>query len=446
MLRGTSWWWRRRVYTEIVSLDDLDQAVNRVVQRQAQSPFSSAAGERIWVNTGFPGRVAFRHCPAGAPMSSMDFRRATTCYNVAFQCRQVHVQGKSRKGRAAGSNRSGRYERLSHEGFDDGWGSLDGLAEPVPTTLTVDTARRIITYNQSPDVPFDRSINPYRGCEHGCIYCFARPTHAYLGLSPGFDFETRLFYKPDAPERLREELAAHGYQCRPIALGINTDAYQPVERKLRLTRRILEVLAESRHPLGIVTKSALIERDLDILADMAKQGLADVAVSVTTLDRDLARKLEPRAATPQRRLETVARLRDAGVPVTVLVAPLIPVLTDAELEAILSEAKHAGALSADYVLLRLPLEIKDLFREWLDEHEPLKAERVMRRIYDARGGKAYNAAFGTRMRGTGEYAGLLAQRFRLAVKNLDFPGSPPLNCGDFNPPMLYGQQMDLFDF
>lgn len=291
------------------------------------------------------------------------------------------LSSQPKKGRGALSNRSGRFEAESHEAFDDGWGSLDALPQRLPTTLTVDTAKTVITYNASPDVPFDRSINPYRGCEHGCAYCFARPSHAYLGLSPGLDFETRLYYKPDAPERLREELRSRRYRPAPIALGINTDAYQPVERKLRLTRSILEVLQETRHPVSIVTKSALIERDLDILGEMARHDLVQIAISITTLKTDLARKLEPRAASPQRRLQTVRRLTDAGIPVSVLAAPLIPMLNDAELEAILTAARNAGVLDAGYVLLRLPLELEDLFSEWLAVHEPLKAERIMRRIY-----------------------------------------------------------------
>jgi len=348
----------------------------------------------------------------------------------------------ARKGRGALSNRSGRFEAETREAFDDGWGSLDELPARVPTTLSIDTAKTVISYNQSPDVPFDRSINPYRGCEHGCAYCFARPSHAYLGLSPGLDFETRLFYKPDAPELLREELSARRYRPAPIALGINTDAYQPVERKLGLTRLILEVLQETRHPVSIVTKSALIERDLDILQAMAGEGLAQVAVSVTTLKAELARRLEPRAAAPKRRLQVVERLAAAGIPVSVLAAPLIPMLNDEELEKILTASRKAGAVDAGYVLLRLPLELHGLFSEWLHTHEPLKAERVLQRIFEARGGKAYDSAFGARMTGTGAYADLLGQRFRLAYKRLAFPGAPDFNLSLFRPPA--GGQMDLF--
>lgn len=350
----------------------------------------------------------------------------------------------SKKGRGAISNRSGRFESEMRESLDDGWSDFEEQPERVATTLTVDTAKTVITYNNSPDVPFDRSINPYRGCEHGCIYCFARPTHAYLGLSPGLDFETRLFYKPDAPKRLKEELSNRHYRAAPIALGINTDAYQPVERKLGLTRRLLEILHEVRHPVSIVTKSSLIERDLDILSDMAAHGLAQVALSITTLKPDLARTLEPRAASPRRRLQTLANLASAGIPTTVLMAPLIPMLNDEELETILTVARDKGALDAEYILLRLPMELGDLFQEWLMTHEPLKAERILHRIYEARGGKAYDSAFGVRMSGTGHYADMLKQRYRLAMKRLAFPGAPPFNVSLFSPPLQNGVQLDLF--
>ncbi|MCI0654821.1 MAG: PA0069 family radical SAM protein [Methylococcaceae bacterium] len=354
------------------------------------------------------------------------------------------MPNKARKGRGALSNSTGRYESLIHEAFDDGWGSADEPLEALRTTLSVDSARRVITYNRSPDVGFDRSINPYRGCEHGCVYCFARPTHTWLGLSAGLDFETRLFYKPDAPERLREELAERNYRCRPVALGINTDAYQPVERKIGLTRRILEILCEANHPVNLVTKSSLIERDLDLLSEMAGKRLVSVSVSITTLSRNLARRLEPRAAAPERRLEILHRVADAGIPAGLLLAPLIPVLTDGEMENILKAARAAGASSAGYVLLRLPHEISGLFSEWLETHEPLKADHVMSRIRETRGGKNYDSRFGIRMRGTGDYAELLAQRFRLAVKKLGFGKSPALNTGDFRPPVLGPRQMSLF--
>ena len=349
-----------------------------------------------------------------------------------------------KKGRGALSNATGRFEALTKEDFDDGWDDIDKYPTKIPTQLFVDTAKTVITYNQSPDIPFDRSINPYRGCEHGCVYCFARPSHAYLGLSPGLDFETKLFYKPNAPALLKAELSAKNYRPAPAALGINTDAYQPVERQLKLTRRLLEVLHDTRHPVSIVTKSALIERDLDLLAAMAKHGLIHVCLSITSLNPDLARRLEPRAAAPRRRLQTLAVLAAAGIPVSVLVAPLIPMLNDYELEAILRISREEGAADAGYVLLRLPHEIKDLFAEWLQTHEPLKAAHVMNRIYDSRAGKAYDSTFGVRMRGTGQYADLLAQRFRLAKKKLTFPGSPALNSSLFNASPISGQ-LDLFD-
>lgn len=354
----------------------------------------------------------------------------------------MHLQ--SKKGRGATSNDSGRYQAETREEFDDGWGNLDDLPEQIPTELFIDRAKTVLSYNTSPDIPFDRSINPYRGCEHGCAYCFARPSHAYLGLSPGLDFETKLYYKPDAPERLLTELAVRNYRPAPIALGINTDSYQPVEKKLGLTRRILEVCLETKHPVAIVTKSSLIERDADILAEMAKRGLVQVALSITTLQPRLARKLEPRAAAPKRRLETLAFLTNSGIPVSVLVAPLIPLLNDHELEHILKAARNNGALDSDYILLRLPLELKNLFKEWLNVNEPLKEKHVMQLIYDTRGGKAYDSTFGVRMCGTGEYARMLKQRYKLAVQKLGFEGMPTFNTADFRPPKAYGQ-MDLFD-
>jgi DNA repair photolyase len=349
------------------------------------------------------------------------------------------------RGRGARSNPDNRYAEHGRELVDDGWGGLDQEPPPLRTTLTRDASRSVINYNLSPDVGFDRSINPYRGCEHGCVYCFARPTHAYLGLSPGLDFESRLFYKPDAASLLRQELAAPKYRCAPIAVGINTDAYQPVERKLGLTRDVLEVLRECRHPFSLVTKSWLVERDIELLADMARQRLVQVMVSITTLRHELARTLEPRAAAPARRLQTIQRLHQAGIPVGVLVAPLIPVLTDGELEAILSRAREAGAGSAGYVLMRLPHEVKDLFREWLMEHEPTKAGHVMQRIRDSRGGKEYDAEFGTRMRGTGIFADLLAQRFAIAYQRLGFQAPLTLDSSQFRAPRLNKAQLELFD-
>jgi DNA repair photolyase len=346
------------------------------------------------------------------------------------------------KGRGATLSPDNRYSATQRERFDDGW-HPDELPEQVPTRLLVDTAKKIITYNQSPDVGFDRSINPYRGCEHGCVYCFARPTHAYLDLSPGLDFETQLFHKPDAPELLLQELAEENYRPAPVALGINTDAYQPVERQLGLTRRILEILVEHKHPLTVVTKSALIERDIDLLASAAQQHLAHVAVSITTLDRDLARSMEPRAAAPERRFETVKRLSAAGIPVTVLVAPLIPVLNDSELETLLSAARAAGAVDAGYVVLRLPYELDEMFVDWLQKFAPTKAEHVMSRIRDLRGGKNYESAFGKRMRGTGVFADLVVKRFKVAYRKLGFPGGPALRSDLFIKPNLDGQ-MELF--
>mgnify|MGYP000200348722 CR=1 FL=1 len=348
------------------------------------------------------------------------------------------------KGRGAASNPDGRYESLQREECDDGWGGLDEELEPLQTVLGVDTAKRVITYNDSPDIPFDRSINPYRGCEHGCVYCFARPTHGYLGLSAGQDFESRLFYKPDAPERLKEELAHPKYACQPVALGINTDGWQPVERKLELTRRLLAILASFRHPVSIVTKSALIERDLDLLTDLARDDLVHVFVSITTLDRDLARRMEPRAAQPERRLATIEALAKAGVPVGVMVAPIVPVMTDPELESILKRAHEAGASEAGYVMLRLPHEVKDLFREWLAAHEPLKAEHVMNRVRELRGGKDYEAAFGDRMRGSGKYADFIRDRFRLAYKRLGFGGMAPMRADLFTAPKPERGQLALF--
>src|SRR5690349_47947 len=309
-----------------------------------------------------------------------------------------------RKGRGAISNADGRFERGTHVAIDDGWGRGDEEAPPLETQFLRDTSKTVIARNNSPDIGFDRSINPYRGCEHGCIYCFARPSHAYLGLSPGLDFETRIFVKEDAPALLRQELSKPGYACTPIALGANTDPYQPVERRLGLTRRIIEVLSEFNHPVSIVTKSALVQRDIDLLAPLAKRRLASVAVSVTTLDRNLARTMEPRAATPERRLETIAALSAAGIPTCVLASPMIPALNDAELERILEAAAARGATHAGYILLRLPLELVGLFQEWLAEHAPGKAKHVMSLIHQAREGKPYRADWGKRMTGTGAYA------------------------------------------
>ncbi len=347
--------------------------------------------------------------------------------------------------RGARTNPACRFHSRQTIATDDGWSENDEPGEPLTTSVAVEAARSIITRNRSPDVPFETSINPYRGCEHGCVYCFARPTHAYLDLSPGLDFEARLFAKTNAPELLRAELRRPGYRCQPIVLGANTDAYQPIERRWQITRQLLQVAAEFRQPVSIITKSALVERDLAQLAELAQARLAEVFVSLTTLDRVLARRMEPRAAAPQRRLAVIERLRERGVPVGVLVAPVIPVLTDAELETLLHSAAAAGALSAGYVLLRLPLEVSGLFRDWLARHYPLKAQHVMAQIQEARSGKDYDAQFGTRMRGAGAYARLIADRFTLAARRLrlDRP-LPPLDSHGFRVPPAEGDQLGLF--
>jgi DNA repair photolyase len=357
----------------------------------------------------------------------------------------VVVEHERRRGRGAQSNASGRYEPLARVAFDDGWQSLDDLP-PFKTTVQTDATRKIITRNESPDIGFDRSINPYRGCEHGCVYCFARPTHAYLGLSPGLDFESKLFVKPDAGELLERELSSPNYQPKVIAIGTNTDPYQPIERRYQVMRRILEVLDRAGHPVGIVTKSALVLRDLDILARMAERKLAKVALSVTTLDADLARKMEPRAATPMRRLETLRRLTQAGVPTTVMVAPIVPALNDTEIERILEAAVTAGVKEAGYVLLRLPLEVRDLFREWLMANYPDRYRHVMQLVRDMRGGKDYDSTWGTRMKGTGPYAWMIGRRFELACEKLGLnTARTALSTQHFRAPKAGSQQLNLFD-
>jgi DNA repair photolyase len=330
------------------------------------------------------------------------------------------------KGRGSLSNPDGRYCRLSAEAVDDGWYAEEPPSS-IATSVEPDHARSVITPNDSPDISFDQSINPYRGCEHGCIYCYARPSHAYLGLSSGLDFETRLFYKADAAQRLIEELSRPGYVCKPIVLGANTDPYQPVERRLEVTRSILRVLEECRHPVSIVTKGTLILRDLELLAAMARDGLASVAVSITTLDSELKRHLEPRAAAPQARLGVVRQLSAAGIPVGVLVAPVIPALTDHELESIVEAASAAGAGSAGYVLLRLPHDLGTLFREWLAEHYPQRARHVMSLMAALRGGRENDPRFGFRMRGTGPFAELLRMRFQLACSRHGLRGGRNLS-------------------
>ena len=332
------------------------------------------------------------------------------------------IDPERRRGRGATINPGGRYEAEQRVEEDDGWGSL-GELPAFRTEVSVEKPRSIITKNDSPDISFDRSINPYRGCEHGCVYCFARPTHAYLGLSPGLDFESRLTAKPDAALLLEKELQAPSYQPRTIAIGTNTDAYQPIERKLRIMRSILEVLARFNHPVGIVTKSALVQRDIDLLAPMAAKGLAKVAISVTTLDPKVARGMEPRAASPAKRLETIRRLSEAGIPVTVLVAPVIPAINEHEIERILDAAKAAGAREAGYVLLRLPLEVKDLVQDWLLTHHPDKLRHVMSLIRSTRGGKDYDSSWGKRMVGSGPYSWMIGRRFEMAAERLGFNGT-----------------------
>jgi len=363
----------------------------------------------------------------------------TTVLDITTDTRRLH-------GRGAVSNAVGRYEKQTRFLIDDGWNEPGDEAMPaLKTEIIKDTSRTIIARNKSPDISFNQSINPYRGCEHGCIYCFARPTHAYLGMSPGIDFETKLFAKPDAAALLRKELSAPGYKPQVMALGTNTDPYQPIERTMRITRQVLEVLAEFNNPVGIVTKSPLVLRDLDILAPMAERGLAKVAVSVTTLDRKLARIMEPRAGTPPRRLNAIKELNAAGVPTAVMFAPCIPALNDDEMESVLSAAKDMGARSAGYVLLRLPLEIKDLFREWLETNVPDRAKHVMSLVRSMRGGKDYDSAWHERHVGKGPYAEMLSQRFHIAVKRLGLNHERrPLDTSQFKRPEQVGDQLSFF--
>jgi DNA repair photolyase len=356
------------------------------------------------------------------------------------------------KGRGATFNPDNRFRRDTREVVDDGWTAptlAEGEEPPPPrTTVTIQNARTIIARNDSPDIPFDRSINPYQGCEHGCVYCYARPSHAYLDLSPGLDFETRLFAKPDAALLLRAELAQPGYRCEPIALGTNTDPYQPIEREWKITRQIIEVLAECEHPFTITTKGVLIERDLDLLAPLAAKNLVRAYVSIAMLDRELARKLDPRAPSPQRRLAMIKALADAGIPVGVSVAPVIPQLTDKDLEAILEAAAAHGARSGTWVMLRLPREVKDLFRDWLAQHYPLRAAHVMSLVQQVRGGRDNDPEFGSRMRGQGQFADLIARRFALACKRLGLNEDRTLRLDTtrFHPPKgpAAGAQLDLF--
>ena len=354
------------------------------------------------------------------------------------------VDRERRRGRGTASNTSGRYEPLARVVFDDGWQGLEQLP-PFKTTVTIDSTRKIITHNDSPDISFDRSINPYRGCEHGCVYCFARPTHAYLGLSPGLDFESKLFMKPNAPELLERELSAADYSPKSIAIGTNTDPYQPIERRYQIMRRILEVLDRAGHPVGIVTKSALVLRDLDILTRMAKRDLVKVAISVTTLDPKLARVMEPRAATPARRLGALRELVKAGVPASALVAPVIPAINDAEIERILEAIAETGVRHAGYVLLRLPLELRDLFREWLIENFPDRYRHVINLIRETRGGKDYDSSWGKRQTGSGPIAWMIGRRYEVACERLGFNStSVKTTIEHFKPQRPSAEQLDLF--
>lgn len=348
------------------------------------------------------------------------------------------------KGRGAVSNRGSRFDATTRTSIEDD----DWPDEPAPspaTTVAEEQPRSIISRNRSPDIPFDQSINPYRGCEHGCIYCYARPSHAYLGLSPGLDFETRLFFKRGAATLLKQELGRKGYVCSPIALGANTDPYQPVERSYRSTREILQVLHDCGHPVTITTKSSLIERDSDLLVSMARRELAEVQISLTTLDRNLARLMEPRATAPARRLQTIAALSGLGIPVRVMVAPVIPFINDSEIETLLGEAARAGARGAGYVVLRMPLEIAELFREWLETHFPMKASRVLNCLRHIHGGQTYDSRFGVRQSGTGAFADLLRQRFRLACRKQGLSQLPrELSKASFVPPRGDSRQLSLF--
>ena len=357
--------------------------------------------------------------------------------------RAVDHRGLAERGRGAQTNASGRYEALAREAFDDGW--TEEERAPRRTSITKESARSIITRNQSPDIGFDRSINPYQGCEHGCSYCYARPGHAYYGLSPGLDFETKLFVKPDAPRLLEKALSRPGYRPKPIALGASTDPYQPIERQYGLTRAVLKVLDAFSHPVIITTKGALVARDADILGPMARRRLVKVALSITTLDRKLARAMEPRAPTPEKRLAALGALSEAGVPVTVMMAPIIPALNDEEIEELLARVAEAGASRAAYVLLRMPLEIKDLFREWLEATAPDRAKRVVKLLREMRGGRDYDAKWYVRQRGDGPYAALIAQRFERAASRAGLNGADPeLDLTAFRPPPRAGDQLALF--
>lgn len=358
---------------------------------------------------------------------------------------QTIDKGVKLRARGACSNAAGRYERYRRMYESDGWDDERPEERTAATVVSEERPRRMITYNRSPDLPFDRSINPYRGCEHGCIYCFARPSHAWLGLSAGLDFETRLIARPDAPTILERELRKPGYRVAPIAIGTNTDPYQPIEQGHEIMRGCLQVLLAFRHPVAIVTKGTLIERDLDILSDMASHGLVRVGISVTTLDAGVSRRMEPRAPAPLRRLETIRRVAGAGVPVRVMTSPVVPGLTDHEIEKILTAGQEAGAQAASWIMLRLPLEVAPLFREWLEAHYPDRAARVMGLVRQMQGGRDYDPQWGRRMRGQGPYAQMIAHRFALAARRLGLDArQPALRCDLFDPPERPGDQLSLF--
>jgi len=374
--------------------------MNRAIRNNMDSPWERAKMEPI----------------VRADIAAFGAGRAEMA-NAMIEQSGMRIRPDRNRGRSAGINPSGRFEPVSRHVFDDGWSSLEELP-PFKTEVQVEKPRTIITRNESPDISFDRSINPYRGCEHGCVYCFARPTHAFMGLSPGLDFESKLFAKPDAARLLDKELSKDGYQPRTIAIGTNTDPYQPIEKQYRIMREILEVLEARGHPVGIVTKSALVTRDIDILSRMAERGLAKVALSVTTMDRMLARTMEPRASTPTKRLEAIRQLSDAGIPTSVMVAPIIPGLTDQEMERILDSAYAAGAREAGYVVLRLPLEVSPIFKDWLLRHYPDRYRHVMSLIRSMRDGKDYDSEWGKRMKGAGPYAWQIGRRFEITAKRL----------------------------
>ncbi len=393
------------------------------------------------IPAGVPGQN-----PSALPLRPQSLHRNIGAHNSdadgAFRKTGV-APGMRLKGRGATFNESGRFENEARELIDAGGSALDAIPA-LKTEVTIETPRSIITRTDSPDISFDRSINPYRGCEHGCSYCFARPTHAYMGLSPGLDFESRLFVKDGAAELLERELSAPGYQPRTIAIGTNTDPYQPIEKQYRVMRSLLEILSRTNHPVGIVTKSALVTRDIDLLAPMAEKGLVKVALSVTTLDAQLARKMEPRAAHPEKRLAAIQQLAEAGIPATVMVAPVIPALNESEVETILARAYAAGAREAGYVMLRLPLEVEDIFGQWLLTHYPDRYRHVMTLVRAMRGGKAYDAAFGTRMTGAGPYAWMLGRRFEIASKKLGFHQTRlKLRTDLFERPARQGEQLSL---